>query len=158
MDGLVASGTVVGDARAIAVLVTERLAELSIQGDLSLTGSSSIPGLLTRADVDLHLRTSARSFGAVVRQLGSSFPAAAPEAWAPTLAVFVGPGVAWATGLAVTPAGSEHDRRFTRAWTRLSAEELLRVEYNALKLASDDANSYAVLKSRFFDGLMERSS
>jgi hypothetical protein len=153
MDGLVASGTVVGEARLIADVTRQRLAGLAIPGELSLTGSSSIPGLLTKADVDLHLRTSGSSFDGVVLRLRRSFPVAEPNAWAPTLAVFVVPGTGRPTGLAVTPVGSEHDRRFTLAWTRLSADARLRDEYNALKLGAADADSYRDLKSRFFDRL-----
>lgn len=122
MDGLVDSGTVVGEARLIADVVRKRLVELAIPGDLSLTGSSSILGLLTKADVDLHGRTSGQSFeGGWWLRLRRSFPVAEPDAWAPALAVFDVPGTGRPTGLAVTPVESEHDRRFTLAWTQLPA-------------------------------------
>ena len=42
----------------MAVLAREsrRLAELGVPGELVLVGGCSVPGALTRGDVDLHLR------------------------------------------------------------------------------------------------------
>ena len=78
-----------------------------------------------------------------------------PEIWAPTLATFTVPA-ALPTGIAVTPAGSVHDLRFTRGWHLLAADPDLVGEYNAVKLAAQasDDGSYEDRKSAFFDRLV----
>jgi hypothetical protein len=54
------------------------------------------------------------------------------------------------TGLAVTPAGCEHDVRFTEAWNALRDHRQWLQQYNTLKLDAD-ADGYEARKSAFFD-------
>jgi hypothetical protein len=58
-------------------------------------------------------------------------------------------------GLAVTPAGSQHDLRFTPSWQLLAADPALIQQYNALKRSATDAD-YEARKSAFFDMLLAR--
>jgi hypothetical protein len=54
-----------------------------------------------------------------------------PEIWQTTLATLA-VEAALPTGMAVTPAGSEHDLRFTRCWERLAADPPLVVASPAM--------------------------
>jgi hypothetical protein len=88
--------------------------------------------------------------------LRQAYPVVKPEIWGPTLATFEVPAAVPA-GLAVTPAGSEHDERFTLSWQRIRADPRLVEAYNAMKLAGDgpDGDGYESRKSAFFDLLVE---
>ena len=128
---------------------------LGIDGEVLLTGGASVPGALTKGDVDLHLRVPPASFGSAVDRLRTEYPTASPSAWAGTLAVFDVPA-SRPTGLAVTPAGSEHDVRFSKAWQRLRTDPALLEEYNDLKRAAFGDASYEERKSAFFTRLAEQ--
>jgi len=150
MASLLWSDAILEEAVAIRAEAERRLAGLGIPGRLELTGATSMPGVLTKGDVDLHLRVPGpATFAAVIERLGKLYLPASPEAWAETLAVFQVPGER-PIGLAVTPVDSEHDRRFRRCWIRLRDEPLLLSEYNAMKEASFGGRSYEALKSAFF--------
>jgi GrpB-like predicted nucleotidyltransferase (UPF0157 family) len=149
---LVLSDTILDEARATCLWVRRRMAELDIDGEVVLTGGSSVPGALTRGDIDLHLRVPPESFDSAVDRLGTEYRAASLSAWAPSLAVFDVPASRPA-GLAVTPAGSEHDLRFSRAWERLRTDPGLLEEYNDLKRTAIGDPSYEDRKSAFFTRL-----
>jgi hypothetical protein len=129
----------------------QRLRDHGIPGELVLIGGTSVPGALTRGDVDLHLRVAPSDFADAVAALRTLHPVVHAEIWQPTLATF-DVGAAVPAGLAVTPVGSEHDVRFTTTWRRLAAEPQLLQEHNAVKLAGavGDAD-YERRKSEFFD-------
>ena len=155
MAGLVWSDAISGDAHAIRAEVEQHLAGLGVPGRVELTGAASLPGVLTKGDIDLHLRvTELGAFPGVVELLSDHFRPASPAAWAGTLAVFEVPGRR-PTGLAVTPVDSEHDRRFRRCWIRLREEPLLLNEYNAMKRTSYGGPSYEGLKADFFNRLAQ---
>jgi uncharacterized protein len=155
MADLVWSDAITADAHAIRGEVEQHLACLGVPGRVELTGAASLPGVLTKGDIDLHLRvTEPGAFPGVVELLGDHFQPASPEAWAGTLAVFEVPG-GRPTGLAVTPVDSEHDRRFRRCWIRLREEPLLLSEYNAMKRTSYGGPSYEALKTDFFNRIAQ---
>jgi GrpB-like predicted nucleotidyltransferase (UPF0157 family) len=119
--------------------------------ELLLVGGSSIPAALTKGDVDLHLRVAPPTFSAVVVALTDVYDVVHPEIWQPTLATFT-VAARLPTGVAVTPAGSGHDRRFTRTWQRLAADPSLVAAYNTIKIqARADPDAYERRKSAFFD-------
>ena len=138
--------------RAYRILadVRSRLAPLLPDHELTLTGGSCVPGALTKGDVDLHLTVAPADFGPVVATLRRIYPVVHPEIWQDTLATFT-VAAELPTGLAVTPAGSEHDLRFRRSWELLAADPALLAAYNAMKLAG--AGDYESRKSAFFDRL-----
>jgi len=77
------------------------------------------------------------------------------EIWQATLATFAVEAPLPA-GLAVTPAGSEHDLRFTRSWQLLAADPDLLSAHNAVKLRCENlGGEYERQKSAFFDKLVE---
>jgi GrpB-like predicted nucleotidyltransferase (UPF0157 family) len=144
-------------AEAALVLQRERalLQEHGIAGELVLVGGTSVPGALTKGDVDLHLRVTPADFAATVELLQGLHTVVHPEIWQPSLATFEVAAVL-PTGLAVTPLGSEHDVRFNRTWRLIAADPELVAAYNAAKLAGaiGDAD-YEQRKSLFFDRVLE---
>jgi GrpB-like predicted nucleotidyltransferase (UPF0157 family) len=141
----------IGPARRILAAVRARLAPLLPPHELTLTGGSSVPGALTKGDVDLHLSVAPGDFATTVETLRTLYDVVHPEIWQDTLATFAVPADL-PTGLAVTPAGSEHDVRFRRTWQLLAADPRLVAEYNAVKLGAGD--DYESRKSAFFDRLL----
>ena len=140
---------------SIAAAERERLRALGVVGELVLTGGTSVPGALTRGDIDLHLRVRPAAFARTVALLRRTYIVVHPEIWGPTLATF-GVPAALETGMAVTPAGSVHDLRFTRTWQLLAADPALLDQYNGVKLADTAGGStYEDRKSAFFDRLLE---
>ena len=143
------SDEITTQASAIHARVRRTLLAAGVPGDLEWTGASSVPGTLTKGDVDLHLRVAPELFAPAVAQLKELLPVAVPSAWAPTLAVFDVPDQELPTGLAVTPVGSEHDVRFTQAWRRIAAEPEAHRRYNELK----SRPGHEEQKSAFFSEL-----
>ena len=113
---------VIDMAHAILRHERDRLAVLLAHPhELVLVGGSSLPLTLTKGDVDLHLRVPVGAFAPVTTALSEIYEVVHPQIWQPTLATFLVEAVLPA-GMAVTPAGSEHDVRFTRSWQRLAAD------------------------------------
>ncbi len=138
-------------ARAILAAQRTRLAPLLPHHELLLTGGSSVPGALTKGDVDLHLRVDRADFAATVAILRGIYEVVHPEIWQDTLATFA-VAAPLPTGVAVTPVGSGHDVRFRRSWQLLAGDPALLAGYNAMKRAHD--GDYERRKSAFFDRLL----
>src|SRR5688572_16653414 len=149
MKRLLLSGELADGTRAVHLQVTAMLNRLNIPGTPELTGASSTPSALTKGDIDLHLRVEPGDFVTVLARLDEVLSRTNLDAWADTLAVFAVSGDR-TTELAVTPIGSEHDRRFCLAWERLRSEPELLSEYNELKLSAFGTPAYDSLKSSFF--------
>jgi uncharacterized protein len=150
MDGLIWSDTIVAEAATARDRVAAELARAGVPGVLTVTGPAGMPGVLTRGDIDLHLRVEPDDFADAVTRLVDLYAPASRHSWADTLAVFEVPATR-ATGLAVTPVGSPHDRRFTRSWQRLLTDPVLLAAYNDLKRRYAGAAAYEEQKSAFFD-------
>lgn len=148
-DGLLAR------SRRVREEVAARLAGLGVDGELRLTGAAGMAGVLTRGDVDLHLRVPAERYADTVHALRAALPTGSPHAWAATLAVFDVPGGV-PTGLAVTPVGSEHDVRFLTTWQRLAQDPALLAELNRVKARADGTPDYEQVKAAFFEALSGR--
>jgi hypothetical protein len=142
---------------AAAVVDAERavLRAAGVPGELVWTGGTSVPGALTRGDVDLHLRVAPEQFTTAVALVRRDHAVVHPEIWGATLATFA-VDAPLPAGLAITPLGSEHDVRFTRAWQLLRDDPRLLAAHNALKVEADgmDAERYEDLKSDFFTRLL----
>jgi len=148
MDELRWSDDLLDEAADTRAAVAVALEALGVKGELLLTGGTSLPGALTKGDIDLHLRVLPQHFEAVVARLRTVYSTASPQAWANTLAVFDIPG-SRPTSVAVTPRGSEHDERFMRTWDALRRRPDLLAAYNELKAAAG-ARDYERQKSEFF--------
>lgn len=147
MADLVRSDELRPAARRILTAVRARLAPLLPAHELVLTGATSVPGALTKGDVDLHLRVAPADFAATVAVLREVYAVVHPEIWQASLATFA-VDAELPAGIAVTPIGSEHDVRFHLGWERIRSNPALLAEYNALKTAGGD---YEQRKSDFFD-------
>ena len=133
-----------------------RLAGLLGDHELSLVGGSSVPATLTKGDVDLHLRVPPASFDDTVTALRGIYRVVHPEIWQPSLATFAVPATL-PTGVAVTPIGSEHDRRFRHSRQLLAADASLVQAYNEMKIQHQrNTDEYERQKSAFFDMLLTR--
>jgi hypothetical protein len=139
-------------AQAIHAEIVDRLRPVLPPHELVLTGGSSLPGTVTKGDVDLHLRVAPEDFDSTVARMKDLFPVVHPEIWQPTLATFAVPEARLPTGIAVTPIGSEHDVRFRRTWQLLATYPHLLAEYNATKLSGE--GDYEQRKSAFFDRIL----
>jgi hypothetical protein len=151
------SDDVLPAARRILATERSRLRGAGVPGEVVLVGGSSVRGALTRGDVDLHLRVPPEHFAGAVRRLRELYDVVHPEIWATTLATFVVPADLPA-GLAATPLGSGHDRRFTRTWTLLAADAALLAEHDAVKRAAVGLGEaeYERRRSAFFDRVLAR--
>ncbi|MBX9246100.1 hypothetical protein ICW40_14960 [Actinotalea ferrariae] len=145
------SDELVAQARAVLAAERGRLRALDVPGELVLLGGASLPGTLTKGDVDLHLRVDPARFDAAVDALRGVYAVVHPDIWQPTLATFEVPGAPLPTGVAVTPVGGEHDVRFTLTWRRIAEDATLLAEYTALKADGAEAPGYEERKSAFFD-------
>ncbi len=138
-------------ASAVVARVRREVLGLVPGAEVLHTGASSLPGVQTAGDVDLHVRIAPAGFPAARAALLTRFPAHAPGIWADGFAAFTVPGEALPTGIALTARDGEHDRRFTRAWERLRAEPALVEELNRLKRdAAGDPARYEAAKGAFF--------
>lgn len=142
-------------ARAILALERRRLRRELPGAELALTGSTSLPGMLTRGDVDLHLRVRPEDFDRAVRMLGATHTPVHGEIWTSGFATFETSRHELPTGIAVTAIGDEHDTLFRRTWARLASDPELVDAYNAVKLAHDNADdaAYIAAKRRFLDSI-----
>ena len=154
MPHLRSSDELLVHARFVLERERVRLSALTA-GDLVLTGGSSVPGALTVGDIDLHLRVDPAEFAASVALLREVYHPVHLEIWSESLATFAIPGEH--VGIAVTPIGSEHDRRFSEAWRRLRTDSTLLEAYNRMKRdhAHDADAEYLAAKADFFNWLAD---
>jgi GrpB-like predicted nucleotidyltransferase (UPF0157 family) len=133
------------------------LTALLPEADVEHTGGSSLPGALTRGDVDLHVRVAAADFPVALAALEARFTAYYRPMWTPEFAAFTIPEEQrLPTGLVLTAVGGEHDLRFTRGWALLRARPELLTEYNDFKqrfAALEDEDGYRATKTAFFTRL-----
>jgi hypothetical protein len=148
------SDTILDDARRVLRRVERELTRARVAGEVVVTGPASMPGVLTKGDLDLQLRVPPDQFDVAVRRLSEIYARASVHAWAATLAVF-DVSAAEPAGLAVTPIGSPHDRRFTSTWLRLRSEPDLLREYNTIKTDFYGTAEYESRKSAFFDKIAD---
>ncbi|TDN90809.1 GrpB family protein [Microbacterium sp. BK668] len=141
----------VAAARGILEREQDLLARQDVPGTLTLIGGSSLPGLVTKGDIDLHLRVRPADFEAATRRLPPRYRPVHLEIWTEAFATFERDG-APPIGVALTVLGSEHDRRFVRSWQRMAVDAAARAAYNAVKRAGGDVED---AKSRFFDALVD---
>lgn len=143
---------------AIVAEVRREVRALVPEGALRLTGASSIPGTVTRGDIDLHLRVPAATMPRAVELLGRSWQSVHRTMWTDGLATFERTMAGRPVGVAVTVAGGEHDRRFEAAWRRLRRDPDLLARYESMKRVHDgaDERDYLEAKGRFFSDLERR--
>ena len=123
---------------------------------LLLTGAASVPGALTKGDVDLHLRVPRSGFAAAVDELSRRYRIVHPDIWTDGFATFELDAYALPTGIALTAVGDEHETLFIRSWERIASDPAALAAYNAMKERGVelDGAGYEAAKSAFFAELM----
>jgi GrpB-like predicted nucleotidyltransferase (UPF0157 family) len=137
--------------------------ELVPDAEVVHVGSTSIPGALTKGDLDLLVRVGADRFDGAATALGARYRIHQPENWTPTLASFAADGVeAPPVGVQLVVAGSADDALFEPFRDALIRDPALLAEYNALKrrLDGEDYDRYTDVKGAFVERVLatERGS
>ena len=127
--------------------IHERLPDV----DVRHVGGTSVPGLLTTGDVDLHVRTRAESFTAARDVLCELYERLYPDRWRES-AYFFDPDSEPRVEVALTVIGSIDDLHHGEAWRRIAADPGLIEQYNALKRAHEggSVDRYQAAKREFF--------
>jgi GrpB-like predicted nucleotidyltransferase (UPF0157 family) len=114
-------------------------------------GSTSVPGSLTKGDLDICVIVSGEEFERASRVLADRFVVHQPENWSPTLASFTAPsedGID--VGVQLVSAGSPDERYFVGWRDRLRADPELRAGYDELKRRHRDGgmDAYRAAKEK----------
>src|SRR6478735_7999755 len=71
MERLIWSESIIEEARSARAQVALDLRRAGVAGEVLVTGPASTPGVLTKGDLDLHLRVAAGQFAGVTDRLGA---------------------------------------------------------------------------------------
>jgi GrpB-like predicted nucleotidyltransferase (UPF0157 family) len=122
-------------------------------------GATSVPGAVTKGDLDVLVRVQASEFARAVAVLRNAYAIHQPHNWTPTLASFNDPASsAPPVGVQLVAAGSASDALFGPFRDALIADPALLVEYNALKLRLDGASyeRYTTTKGAFIENVLQK--
>ncbi|MBA2462792.1 MAG: GrpB family protein [Actinobacteria bacterium] len=128
--------------------IRERFPEVEVRH----TGGTSVSGVLTTGDVDLQVRTDARSFDAARDVLSQLYEPLYPKAWHAESAFFVAAGSEPRVEVALTAIGSLDDLHHGEAWSLIAGDPHLIERYNAMKRAHEgrSLDDYNTAKRDFF--------
>lgn len=148
----VLSDAVAEDAAAAFAEHRRRIAERLPNAEIRHTGGTSIPGILTAGDVDIHVRVAAEAFARARDVLCQLYEPLYVEVWHSEGAFFVAPGTQPPVEIALTAIGSVDDLHHGEAWKRIASDPELIELYNALKRAHEggSADEYQAAKRDFF--------
>jgi GrpB-like predicted nucleotidyltransferase (UPF0157 family) len=131
----VLSNTVAEEAAAAFAehvrLIRTRLACVEIRH----TGGTSVLGVLTSGDVDLHVRAAKQTFASARDVLRELYEPLYPDAWHDESAYFFAAGSAPPVEVALTVIGTLDDLHHGEAWQQIAADPELIRRYNAMKRA-----------------------
>ena len=122
-------------------------------------GATSVPGALTKGDVDLLVRLERSRFAAGVATLGDLYAVHQCENWTPTYASFADDaGADQPVGVQVAVAGSADDLMFGEFRDLLIGDPEALAAYNALKRRhdGDGYERYTEAKARFIERALAR--
>ena len=123
------------------------------QAEIRHCGGTSVPGLLTSGDVDLHVRVAKESFEPALEQLSDLYEPFHRDAWSPgESAFFFAPNAQPPVEIALTAIGSRDDFHHGEAWDRIAADLSLIERYNDLKRQNEGGSQddYDAAKRTFF--------
>lgn len=135
----------------------QRVLEVLPEAQVEHVGSTSIPGALTKGDVDLLVRVDAGRFDAAVAALRALYAVHQPDNWTPTYASFADPQATdLPVGVQLAVAGSTDDELFGQFRDALISDPALLAGYNALKLAhaGEEYELYTAAKGEFIEGVL----
>jgi GrpB-like predicted nucleotidyltransferase (UPF0157 family) len=129
-------------------LIRTRLAYVEVRH----TGGTSVPGVLTSGDVDLHVRAETQAFASARDVLCELYQPLYPDAWHDESAYFFAAGSTPPVEVALTVIGTLDDLHHGEAWQRIEADPELIKRYNALKRAHEGGSEddYKAAKRDFF--------
>ncbi len=118
--------------------------------EIQHVGSSSVPGLIGKLDVDIQVRTTEQQFPAAFAALQKRYQAKHPEIWDKGFATFCN-NDQHLIDIMVTVIGSKYDI-FHKMRDRLTADDSLRERYNDIKRLYDGKTygEYKKAKVGFF--------
>jgi GrpB-like predicted nucleotidyltransferase (UPF0157 family) len=143
-------------ARALAAQETARIRQLLPAAGIQHIGGTSVPGALTKGDVDLLVLVGAEDFAAGVERLREIYVINQPENWTPTFASFKDDNsFVLPFGAQLLVQGAE-TYRFVTLRDRLRGDAAALAEYNAIKRAhhGSDHESYRAAKGAFIERLL----
>lgn len=118
-------------------------------------GGSSLSGVLTLGDVDVHVRVEAAAFVVARDALDELYEPFHEDVWHAEWAAFVAPASQPRVEVALTAIGCLDDFHHGEAWDWIAADPALRERYNALKREHEggSVDAYLAAKRAFFYGL-----
>jgi GrpB-like predicted nucleotidyltransferase (UPF0157 family) len=146
------SDSVAAEAAAVFAEHERRIRASLPHVQIRHTGGTSVPGLLTTGDVDLHVRTDERSFETAREVLCEHYEPLHPDVWHAEGAFFFAPDSEPPVEVALTVIGSLDDLHHGEAWRRIAADPNLIAGYNVLKRAHEGGSmdEYRAAKRTFF--------
>lgn len=135
----------------------DRVRELLPDAEVEHVGATSVPGALTKGDLDLLVRVESDRFESAVGALRGAYAVHQAENWTPTFASFVDPEAGEVpVGVQLAVAGSTEDALFGPFREALIRDPGLLAEYNALKLRLDgeDYERYTEVKGEFVERVL----
>ena len=134
-----------------------RIAARLPAAEIEHVGSTSIPGALTKGDLDLLVRVAPSGFRAAVRALRELYAVHQAENWTPTYASFSDPeSHDPPVGVQLVVGGSADDDLFGPFRRAMTSEPALLASYNELKRRYDgsDYDTYTDAKAEFIERVM----
>ncbi len=138
----------------------QRIFEVLAHADVEHVGATSVPGALTKGDVDVLVRVSAERFADAVQRLRLLYAVHQPHNWTETLASFVDrEATELPVGVQLVVAGSTDDTMFGAFREALMTNPALLARYNGLKRALDGEcyERYTEIKGEFIEQTIART-
>jgi GrpB-like predicted nucleotidyltransferase (UPF0157 family) len=148
-------------ARATYEAHRARIAGVLPNAEIDHVGATSVPGAVTKGDVDLVVRVGPREVGAAANALGAMYATHQAENWTPTFASFVdADAAAPPVGVQLVASGSAEDAFFGPFRDALIRDPSLLEQYNALKrrLDGETYERYTEEKGAFIERVLLRLS
>ncbi len=150
----VSSDSVAVEAAAAFAKQERRIRERLPEVEIRHRGGTSVPGVLTTGDVDLHVRTDKTLFAEAREALGELYIPMHTEVWHDEGAFFADPASRPQVEVALTAIGGLDDLHHGEAWDRIASDPVLTERYNALKRSHEGGSEdeYLAAKREFFYG------
>ena len=134
-----------------------RIHELLPDAEVRHRGGSSLPGVLTTGDVDVHVRIDGPAFAAARDLLCELYEPLHQGVWHAEGAFYAALGTHPRVEVALTARGSLDDFHHGEAWDWIAADAALLERYNALKREHEggSVDAYNAAKRAFFYGLRD---
>lgn len=130
------------------------IARLLPGADVRHVGGTSVPGALTKGDLDIQVRVSGDRLAEAASRLRQIFATANDDLWNAQFAAFAAPGgcLPYPTKISVVAIGSVYDHNGASIWDLLAADPALLQRYNDMKrrYAEREPHAYEEAKAAFF--------